>query len=204
MDNNKNIVSPQFVQGLEPLSRRRFLRAAVTTGTVIATGVMTGCANMLGKVPTRAPDHIRNMTKTEHDVIEKMVRILLPVEEEGLPSTVDDVPVMQNLDDMFGRMDDDLRAVLDFGITSFEYSALGLSLKFKQFTKLSDTDALKYVHIWQRGNHVQRGFMTSMKSMITLNYWRDEKTWDALEYDGPVTVKWGIRRLGNAPLPEVS
>jgi hypothetical protein len=43
--------------------------------------------------------------------------------------------------------------------------------------------------------------VSSLKMLLTLGYWQDIRTWPSLQYDGPVTEKWGIRRLGNAPMP---
>ena len=36
---------------------------------------------------------------------------------------------------------------------------------------------------------------------VCVNYWRDQRAAARIDYDGPVTQKWGIPRLGNAPLP---
>jgi hypothetical protein len=47
----------------------------------------------------------------------------------------------------------------------------------------------------------QGGLIVSLKTLLGIAYWRDPRTWQGLEYDGPVTAKWGIRRLGNMPLP---
>ena len=48
---------------------------------------------------------------------------------------------------------------------------------------------------------LQGGLIVSLKTLLGVAYWRDPRTWPALEYDGPVTKKWGIRRLGNMPVP---
>ena len=45
------------------------------------------------------------------------------------------------------------------------------------------------------------GLIVSLKTLLGVAYWRDPRTWQPLEYDGPVTAKWGIRRLGNMPVP---
>lgn len=105
---------------------------------------------------------------------------------------------MENLDRMVGRMNADTRFLLSLGIKTLEYSTL---YKLKRFSSLSDEDASRQVLAWQGGLSFQGGIVVSMKTLLGIAYWRDARTWQALEYDGPVTAKWGIRRLGNMPLP---
>ena len=193
-----------ILAGLEPLSRRRFLRLGIMASTATSAVVITGCASITGaKQPVPAkPTSIRHLTSTEFQVLHKLTKILLPTDRDPhLPSSTKEVPVLSNIDTMIGKMPSDVRKLFGMGVKGFEYGALGISLKFKRFSYMDDMQAQDYVNDWQNGAFLQRGLMTSLKSVVCLNYWRDDRTWDALDYDGPVTEKWGIRRLGNASLP---
>ena len=114
-----------------------------------------------------------------------------------MPSTTE-VPVMENLDNMIGRLNSDTRFLLSLGTKTLEFSTL---YKMTRFSSLSNEQALQQVRVWQSGLALQGGLIVSLKTLLGVAYWRDPRTWPALEYDGPVTQKWGIRRLGNMPVP---
>jgi prolipoprotein diacylglyceryltransferase len=88
--------------------------------------------------------------------------------------------------------------LLSLGTKTLEFSTL---YKMTRFSSLSNEQALQQVRVWQSGLALQGGLIVSLKTLLGVAYWRDPRTWPALEYDGPVTKKWGIRRLGNMPVP---
>ncbi len=180
---------------LATLSRRRFLK----TGLILGTGAgaaLTFPARALAD--TALPVGIRNLSETEYRIFDKLRAVFLPTQRfPNLPSTTM-VPVMENLDHLVGRMNSDTRFLLGLGARTLEYSTL---YKFARFSSLSDDKAIKQIRAWQGGLAFQGGLIVSMKTLLGIAYWRDPRTWEALEYDGPVTAKWGIRRLGNLPLP---
>ncbi|HEX4870544.1 MAG TPA: hypothetical protein VFV15_07500 [Moraxellaceae bacterium] len=200
MSHNDSI-PPGFLAGLEPLSRRRFLtagiRATAATGVLLALPgrVLAAGATEAGRGPV--PSGILNLTDLEYRVFDKLRVLMLPTQKYDLPSSVE-VPVMQNVDVWVGKLNQRTRTLLKLGAQTLEYGSL---YRFSRFTTMSDARAAKHVHNWQTGNVLQRGVMSSLKMLITLGYWQDTRTWPSLQYDGPVTEKWGIRRLGNAPLP---
>ena len=109
-------------------------------------------------------------------------------------------PTVENIDMMAQRLPKQTRDLMGLGIWVFNNRPM-VSFKFSKFTSLSDEKALAYVDAMQEGTFFERGLMTTLKALVALNYWRDERTWPGLEYHGPVTEMWGVRRLGNAPLP---
>ncbi len=180
---------------LASLSRRRFLKAGLIVGTSIATAMT---------LPARAfasdgvPTYIRHLTEAEYRLFNKLRVVFIPTERFGdLPSTTE-VPVMENLDAMVGRLNADTRFLLSLGSKALEFSTL---YKLKRFSSLSNEQALNQLRAWQSGLAVQSGLVVSMKTLLGIAYWRDPRTWQSLEYDGPVSAKWGIRRLGNLPVP---
>ncbi|MDX1803319.1 MAG: transcriptional initiation protein Tat [Alcanivorax sp.] len=196
MKNNKRPALPGFMAGLEPLSRRGFLRAGVLGGMALTTG----CAHLMGRRDAPTKVKYRSLSRDEVRVITRLTEVLLPTAQFGLPSSTQVVPTVQNLDTMAARMPPQTRELLGMAIWMFEHRPM-VSFKFSSFSGLSDDKALAYVNAMQEGAFFERGLMTTLKALITLNYWRDERTWPGLEYRGPVTDLWGIRRLGNAPLP---
>ena len=72
----------------------------------------------------------------------------------------------------------------------------------KRFTALSDTEAAQFCDAWGNGDQPpQRGLAMGLKKLVQLSYWANPATWAPLGYDGPMTQRLGIKRLGNAPLP---
>lgn len=208
--NNNN--PPQIVlAGLEPLGRRRFLRY----GLIVGTTILSGCAGFFGgknaefaaALPTPgdalAPDVANNdqsLSPAERAVFEKLVRAILPVEINGFLDTKT-VPVMEHINNMLRAMPPQLRDFLALAVTAFDTGAILLSFKFRRFSSLSDEEALAYINGWHSGTFVQRGLITSLKVIVCVNYWRDQRAAAMIDYDGPVTEKWGVPRLGNQPLP---
>ena len=180
---------------LASLSRRRFLKTGLIVGTSAAT-VLTYPARVFAD--TGVPTYIKHLSEAEYRLFNKLREVFLPTERfSDLPSTTE-VPVMENLDNMVGRLNSDTRFLLSLGAKTLEFSTL---YKMKRFSSLSNEQALQQVRIWQSGLALQGGLIVSLKTLLGVAYWRDRRTWPALEYDGPVTQKWGIRRLGNMPVP---
>lgn len=192
----KNGSQPAMLAGLEPLSRRGFVRTSALAGMALTTG----CARMLGR--QEAPEALQysHMTAEEIRVATRLTEVLLPTAEHGLPSSTEEVPTVGNLDAMVGQMAPQIRELMGLGFWVFEHRPM-VSFRFSRFSKLDDEKALAYVRAMQEGSFFERGLMTTLKTVITLNYWRDSRTWPALDYWGPVSERWGVTRLGNAPLP---
>lgn len=198
MNNNDSFPSA-FWAGLEPLSRRRFL----STGLSLAagTGALLALPGRLlaadGETPDGVPPGIKNLSELEYRVFNKLRIVMLPTQQFGLPSSTE-VPVMANVDAWVAKLNQRSRLLLTIGAQTLEYGSL---YRFSRFSQMSDAKAARHVHKWQKGNVMQRGVMSSLKMLVTLGYWQDIRTWPSLQYDGPVTEKWGIRSLGNASMP---
>lgn len=191
-DNNQ--LPDSILAGLEPLSRRRFLVMGVRA-TAASAALLTLPSQVIAA--SSVPPGITNLSDLEYRVFNKLRAVMLPTQKYGLPST-DEVPVMQNLDEWIGKLNQRSRLLVKVGVQTLEY---GPVWSFSRFSRMSDARATKHAHSWQTGNVLQRGVMSSLKMLITLSYWQDIRTWPSLQYDGPVTEKWGIRRLGNASMP---
>lgn len=188
---------PGFLAGLEPLSRRRLLttgaQAAAATATLLALPGRVLAADKTDGVPTS----IKHLSEVEYRVFDKLRIVMLPTQKYSLPSSTE-VPVMDNVDAWVGKLNQRTRLLLTVGSQTLEYGSL---YRFSRFSAMSETTAIKHVHNWQTGTVLQRGVISSLKMLLTLSYWQDIRTWPSLQYDGPVTEKWGIRSLGNAPMP---
>ena len=195
---SKSTPIPALMSGLEPLSRRSLLRALA----VSSLAVTTGCTRLFGRKEAPEALEYQHLTEDEVRTVTKLTGVLLPTEKYHLPSALNVVPTVKNVDTMVGQMPDQTRELLGLALWVFETRPM-MSFKFSRFSKLDDSKALDYVLAMQEGAFFERGITSTLKTLITVNYWRDARTWPGLDYTGPVTEKWGVRRLGNAPLPTV-
>lgn len=185
------------IAALQQFSRRDFLKFAASAG-VAAVGMssMAFPANAWASVP----EGIRFMGEAEYKVFERLMRVTLPV--AGTPlAQLDKIPVMKTLDAalLAGMAPHELEG-LKQGIAMFEQSAV--QPYGKLFSQLDDQEAATFCDAW--GDSVepmQRGLVTGLKKLVELAYWANPPTWAALGYDGPVSKRWGLKRLGNAPMP---
>ncbi|MDQ8038498.1 MAG: hypothetical protein REI12_13825 [Pedobacter sp.] len=195
--NNNEKSSQVILAGLEPLSRRSLLvsgaRAAAAASALLSLPQQMLAADKIDGVPTG----IKHLSEVEYRVLDKLRVVMLPTQKFSLPSSTQ-IPTMENVDAWVGKLNQRTRLLLTVGAQTLEYGSL---YRFSRFSQMPDEKAAKHVHNWQTGNVVQRGVMTSLKMLLTLGYWQDLRTWPALQYDGPVSERWGIRTLGNAPLP---
>lgn len=192
-----NSTNHPVLEGLEPLSRRSLLRGVAVAGMALTTG----CSRLFRRQePQQAPTYV-HITPEEARTLEKLTAVFLPTARHDLPSSLKEIPTLENLDGMVGQMSPQLRELLGLALWIFENRAM-VSTGFSRFSAMDDEAAARYVAAMQQGAFFERGITSTLKTLVTVNYWRDARTWPALGYWGPVTEKWGIRRLGNAPLPD--
>jgi hypothetical protein len=199
MNKNDNNPSAIMLARLEPLSRRSLLVSGARTAAVAAS-LLALPRELFADETQKAdgvPTSIKNLSEVEYRVLDKLRIVMLPTQKFSLPSSTQ-IPTMENVDAWVSKLNERTRLLLTVGAQTLEYGSL---YRFSRFSQMSDEKATKHVHNWQTGNVVQRGVMTSLKMLLTLSYWQDLRTWPALQYDGPVSDRWGIRALGNAPLP---
>ena len=182
---------------LGPFTRRRVLVALGGLGVFVAAG-LRACVPSLA---TTKPDELRTLTADEYRLFSKLVPLVLPTAGSRLTPT-DEIPVLKNLDEAFGGIDPKLRDDLGKGLMLFDLGAVVLGGSLTRFVNLDETAALAYCEKWQSGSSVQRAIFNAIKQFVCVSYWRDPRTWGPVEYDGPVSDKNNLPRLGNAPMPE--
>lgn len=190
----------QFHQGMQPLNRRQFLKQGLILGVMTATTFSTACSTLMNQSHEESDVEVHPLSVKERQVFNKLVETLLPINHAVLPDW-QTIPVMNNLESVVVNLDSATRADLKLAVSLFNLSPLFMSIKLRTISVMDKKDVEKIVRRWERGLFMQRGVITSLKTLVYMSYWRDESTWSALEYDGPVTEQWGIKRLGNQPLP---
>ena len=188
-------LSARLADDLAPLNRRAFLKAGLVTAIGTSTLLTMGCSSEAPLDPG-----LKVFTPSQQALFARLVDVLLPTQGTAMADTRS-VPVLANVDHLLAGLEPKVREDLGAAMMLFEYGSLVLGGHFSRFTRLDDADAIAYIEDWQHGNTIQRGVAATLKRLVYASYWRDEKTWAPVDYDGPVTVRWGLPSLGNAPLP---
>ena len=196
--NERDAIVRDLEEKLRPVSRRAFLGGSLTAGAATATMGLVGCST---EFPGR-PGDIKDLDDKEYAIMHKLTRVILPMTPETGFVSLEKVPVLKNLDDLFATFPAKLRGDLSTGLALFNYGALVIGWHFKSFLSLNDEDALSYARAWESGStNLQRGLFTALKQVIILSYWKEPVTWGPVGYKGPFTKPNGIPRIGNRPLP---
>ena len=180
---------------LAPLSRRRFLVYASKGACLLGAVPLLGCDSG-GKASTG-----RALTAQQVDFFNHLANLLLPTGSQLTP--LSEIPLIANLDQMFSQSSEEIRGNLGVAINLFEYGGWFLGGRFSRFTRLQGSEAVAYIDEWQNGHYMQQGIITILKKLVYASYWQDERTWSPLAFDGPVSDNWGLKSLGDAPLPKV-
>lgn len=182
------------VAAVQRLGRRDFLKLAAAAAGLALTGFFPAAAQ------AAMPKGLRFMGEAEYAVFHRLAQVTLPVEGTKLAS-LDAIPVMQTLDGaLLGGMAPHELQGLKAGVQAFEEGPL--KAYGKRFSQLGDKEAAAFCDAWgDSAVAMERGLVTALKKLVTLSYWANPPTWDALGYDGPVSKRWGLKSIGNAPLP---
>ncbi|EKF75133.1 hypothetical protein A11A3_05554 [Alcanivorax hongdengensis A-11-3] len=191
-------VSRTLQQGF---GRRRFLKWTLMGGAGVAAVAAGGFAllrrSALDDQPV--PADISGLSHSEYHLFARCQQVLLPTEGTELHPS-DSLPVVANVAAILSFMAAPVRKQLGMGLSLFDNAAV-----FShgcRFVDLDDDSARRYFDQWGQGAVIQRTLATAIKQLTYTAYWREPATWPAVEFDGPVTDKWGLAYLGNAPLPQ--
>lgn len=181
------------IAAMERLGRRDFLKFAAASAGVAVLGIALPAEGA-------PPAGIRFMGEAELKVFQRLAEVTLPVQGTALVS-LEKIPVMKTLDAaLLGAMEPHVLKGLKAGIALFEQGPV--KAHGKPFSALDDKTAAAFCDAWaESADMTQRGLVTGLKKLVTLAYWANPPTWEPLGYDGPVSAKWGLVSIGNAPMP---
>lgn len=186
----------QLSQALGVWSRRGFLLRGAAGLAVGGMALQAACA------PSAPTPAAYGNIGADYPVIDKLVRTLIPFEREPRLAKPEQVPVLANINAIFGDLPANVRSDLGKGLSLFNYAAIVLGFHGKPFTSLNGDQAEAYARRWEHGNKTQQALMFALKQIVYISYWREPAAWPAIDFEGPTTRKYGVPSLGNAPLPE--
>lgn len=188
---------------LSRLTRRRFLRWSLYSAAALAGagGALLALLRVSPFDDQQPPSDLNALSQQEYWLFKRAEIVLLPIPEGELPLP-EEVPVLANINAMMAMLPPHVRDELTLGLALFDSAAVIAGWHGKRFVDLDVDQARQYFDDWARGNTLQRTLATVIKKFVYIAYWRDPKTWSALEFDGPVSDRWALVSLGNAMLPQ--
>ncbi len=191
-------IEPRMIRAMTHIAsmgRRDFLKfASIAAGLAAFSGMPRVALGAL-------PPGIRFMNESEYAVFHRLMEVMLPVRGTAL-AQLDQIPVMQTLDGaLLATMEPHILQGLKGGVQFFNdgpKAAFG-----KRFVELTDEEAARFCDNWADSNQVpHRALAMGLKKLVGLSYWANPPTWEAIGYDGPVSKRWGLKPLGNTPMPK--
>lgn len=180
---------------LAGFNRRAFLKGGLLCA-IGGSSILAGCSSSTSSVAKG----FKVLSADTAAIFTKLIEVALPTAGTRL-APVSTIPVLANIDKTLSILDPSIRADLSLAVNLFDYSPTLLGLHFTRFQNLNNTEASQYLEGWQNAGSIQRGIATALKKIVYASYWRDERTWSAIEFDGAVSDTWGLKALGNAPMP---
>lgn len=184
------------------LPRRRLLRWMLWGGAA-GLAVVSGGVTLLRRSPQDVlllPTDLKNLSQSEYLLFKRLSEVLLPPGGR-LPPPVS-VPVLENIDHMFGLLSAKVRRDLGLALALLDNSAVVLSGQWRRFVDLTEDQARQYLEAWLNGkSEIKRAVAFAASKIVYTAYFQCEAVWPALQYDGPVSRRLHIPMQGNAPLP---
>ncbi|MFZ5722803.1 MAG: twin-arginine translocation signal domain-containing protein [Pseudomonadota bacterium] len=186
------------------LGRRRFLKAALWAAAAGAVALGGGFAwlSRSRKDAQPKPDGIGALDDAEYHLFAAVAAASLPAPGNAaglLPWNA--LPILANVDHLIAGVPTHARGDVAAALKLLDYSTV--PTHGRRFVDLSVDEARAVLLAWNRGGEVKRAVSNLVRKLVYVAYWRESATWSAIDFDGPVTVKWGLPKLGNAPLPGV-
>ncbi|HLL54776.1 MAG TPA: gluconate 2-dehydrogenase subunit 3 family protein [Myxococcaceae bacterium] len=167
-----------------PMSRRRFLKLSAVAGAALAGGsalLMGGSTEHYRKLlPPGARPHV--LSEKELAVLAAVTDRLFPAEPGWLSTR--DARLAERIDKELSfqspRMQSDFKAAL----LLVEHGGL-LHGGFTRFTRLSPAEQDARLERMAEGPELERQVVGALRVMGNFFYYADERTWDAIHYEGP-------------------
>jgi len=169
------------------VSRRRFLKAAIVVGALLATGSIVALVRTRGYVvPAHRAAAMTTLTPWQLVVVENVARRIVAPDRADAP-TSDEVDVAAFVDSYMRSMHPALRRDLVRMLAYVEHLApigAGYSSRFTRLGATEQDAVLAAIEASDRD--LLRGGFVALESLVFMGYYRDPRTWAAIGYDGPL------------------
>jgi hypothetical protein len=168
------------------LPRRKVLKAAIALGALGALGSAVGVVRGGGyDVRGEVRAKLRGLDPGQYVLVQHLARRVCAPDAPGV-LTPDEADVAGFVDGYVATMPTRMRRDLGRFFTLIEQLApAGIGL-WSRFTRLTPAEQDRVLESLERHSvELLRGGFEGLKALLFMGYWRDERTWSLLDYDGP-------------------
>ncbi len=169
------------------LPRRRLLKLAAVGGALVATGSVVAFFRTRGyELPKERVAKLKVLDPWQFIFLEHAARRIAAADGPGMPTT-DEVDVAGFVDGYVSKMAAPLkRDLLRFFAYVEHVAPLGARFSHR-FTALAPADQdVVLANLEAHDNTLLRGGFEGLKALVFMGYYKDPRTWRALDYEGPL------------------
>lgn len=175
------------------LTRRRLFRVGLAGAVGLGAGGVLAWQTSGYDVPDAIARRLRSLSPKEYRIVEAVAERIVRDDDGRLPPP-DEVDTALWVDAVVSSLhaadQRDVRHLLHL----LEHALPPWSGRFARFTRLSGPGRDAVLEAMQGGDSpLLRAGFEGLKALVALAYFRDERTWAAIGYDGPLV---GRARLG--------
>lgn len=179
---------PRSAAGPAPRSpsRRRFLRLGIGGAAALGLGGLFAWHTSGYELAPVDAARLTALSPKEYLVMDAVAARMLRADGPGWPGTRE-VGVALAIDRMVARLDEANRTDLQRLIHLLEHGLPLRTGRLSRFTRLSGDDQDAVLASMESSSiGLLRGAFEGLKSLCVLAYFRDERTWAPIGYDGPL------------------
>jgi hypothetical protein len=182
-----SIIQPKIAR---VISRRRFLKRTIGGALLLGGAYVVGRQIGRYSVEEAVARRLEVLSPKEYLVLAAVARRIC-ASDGGTPAmpTSDDTGVALFVDGYLARLEPHLRSDVKALLQLVEHGGF-FRLRALRFTRMSSEEQDAMLADWETSRlAVRRQGFQALKTMCLLGYWRDDRTWAALGYTGPMVKR---------------
>ena len=171
------------------VSRRRFFRIGIAGAVVLGAGGALLWLDHGYDVPPDVRAKLTTLSAKEYRIVEAIVARMMRPDAPDLPTPAD-VGAALRVDALVASLDEATLRDLKRLLQVVEHALPLRAGHATRFTKLSGEAQDAVLEDMQTSSvKLLRGAFESLKSLAAMSYFRDPRTWRAIDYDGPLVAR---------------
>lgn len=172
--------------GPRRLSRRRFFRLGAAGTIALGAGGLLAWHSSGYEVPSAVSRRLANLSEKEYLIVEALADRILRSDDGALPPPRE-VDTALSVDALLSTLHPADRRDLLRLLHVIEHALPPWEGMLSRFTRLDGAEQDAVLEAMQSGSsHLMRAGFEGIKSICALAYFRDDRTWEAIGYDGPL------------------
>lgn len=173
------------------ISRRRFLRAGLVGGALLAGAAVVGRQLSGYHVDAATAQRLRVLSPKEYLVLQAVARRVVAPDGPDAP-TADQVDAALAADAYLAKLPPWVQRDVAALLQLVEHGSSLFRFRGTRFTHMSAAEQDATLQDWARSSlTVRRQGFQALRTLSFLGYWRDDRTWPLIGYSGPMLPRRG-------------